>query len=76
MSTSHSALALFEAGLVPNRSLTPGATRPVAVRDVCLMAHEEVVKDVPVALRQRVFQEYGIANEDADKYEVDFRSGR
>jgi hypothetical protein len=72
MSTSHSALALFEAGLVPNRSLTPGDTRPVAVRDVCLTAHEEVVKDVPVALRQQVFQEYGIANEDADKYEVDY----
>jgi anti-sigma factor RsiW len=72
MSTPHSALALFETGIIPNRSLTPGAARPVAVRDVCLMAHEEVVKDVPVALRQRVFQEYGIANEDADKYEVDY----
>jgi anti-sigma factor RsiW len=71
-STPHSAVALFEAETVPNRSLTPGAARPVEVRDVCVMAHEEVVKDVPVALRQRVFQEYGIANADADNYEVDY----
>jgi anti-sigma factor RsiW len=72
MSTLHSGVVAFEAEMVPNRSLTPGATRRVAVRDVCVMAHEEVVKAVPVALRQQVFQEYGIANADADNYEVDY----
>jgi hypothetical protein len=72
MSTLHSAVIAFELEVVPNRSLTPGAARQVAVRDVCEMAHEEVVKAVPAALRQRVFQEYGIANADAGNYEVDY----
>jgi anti-sigma factor RsiW len=72
ISTQNAAVLLFEPEVVPNRSLTPGAIRQVAVRDVCVMAHEEVVKAVPAALRQRVFQEYGIANADADNYEVDY----
>jgi len=71
-STPHLGVVAYEAEVVPNRSLTPGATRQVEVRDVCVMAHEEVVKAVPVALRQQVFQEYGIANADADNYEVDY----
>lgn len=57
---------------VPNRSLTPGATRRVAVRDVCSMPHEQVVRDVPTSLRQEVFQEYGIVNARKDDYEIDF----
>ncbi len=72
MSTPQSDVIGFEAEVVPNRSLTPGATRQLEVRDVCVMAHEEVVKAVPAALRQQVFQEYGIANVDADNYEVDY----
>jgi hypothetical protein len=72
MSTLHSTLSSFEAEVVPNRTLTPGAARAVAIRDVCVMPHEEVVKNVPAALRQRVFQEYGIANADAGNYEVDY----
>lgn len=61
-----------EAAVVPNRILTPGSVRQVAVADVCVMAHEEVVKAVPETLRQLVFQEYGIANVHADNYEVDY----
>jgi hypothetical protein len=72
MSTPYLGGVAFEAEVIPNRSLTPGATRQVAFRDVCVMAHEEVVKDVPAALRQQVFQEYGIANDDAGNYEVDY----
>jgi hypothetical protein len=59
-------------GLVPDRSLTPGATRPVAVGDVCSMPHEDVVRDVPTSLRQQVFEEYGIVNARADDYEIDY----
>jgi hypothetical protein len=72
MSTPDSAVGIAQAEAVPNRRLTPGAARQVAVREVCVMAHEEVVKDVPAALRQQVFQEYGIANADAGNYEVDY----
>jgi hypothetical protein len=61
-----------ESSAVPNRSLTPGATRPVSINDVCSIAHEEVVRDVPAPLRQQVFREYGIANARAEDYEIDF----
>ena len=59
-------------GVVPNRNLTPGAIRRVSRADVCSMAHEEVVRAVPAALRQKVFQEYGIVNPRAADYEIDY----
>jgi len=62
----------IENAAVPNRSLTPGATRPVSLHDVCSTGHEEVVRDVPASLRQRVFHEYGIASARAEDYEIDF----
>jgi hypothetical protein len=57
---------------VPDPNLTPGATRPVSLSDVCSMAHEEVVSDVPAFLRQQVFREYGIVNPRPGDYEVDY----
>jgi anti-sigma factor RsiW len=62
----------FEPGAVPDHGLTPGATRRVTIGDVCSMADEDVVREVPMSLRQRVFQEYGIANARADDYEIDY----
>ena len=57
---------------IPNHNLTPGATRPVTVGDVCSIAHEEVVRDVPSSLRQEVFKEYGIVNPRPGDYEIDY----
>jgi hypothetical protein len=57
---------------VPNRNLTPGVTRQVAISDVCSMPHEEVVLAVPNSLRQEVLQEYGIANAHDGDYEIDY----
>jgi hypothetical protein len=57
---------------VPDPSLTPGATRPVSLGDVCSMPHEEVVRDVSGSLRQQVFREYGIVNPRPEEYEVDY----
>jgi hypothetical protein len=67
-----SAVAAFERGAEPDRSLTPGATRRVAISDVCSVAHEEVVGEVSTSLRQEVLQEYGIVNAHADDYEIDY----
>ena len=57
---------------VPDRGLTPGAARTVSLEEICAMAHEEVELDVPDPLRERVFQEYGIANALASEYEIDY----
>ena len=65
-------VAPFERGTIPNRNLTPGATRAVTIGDVCSMEHEEVVRAVPTPLRQEIFQEYGIVNARADDYEIDY----
>ena len=69
---TESAVAPVERGLVPDRNLTPGATRPVAIGDVCSVAHEEVVRTVPISLRQEVFREYRIVNARVDDYEIDY----
>ena len=61
-----------ERGLVPDRSLTPGATRKVSISEVCSTAHEEVVREAPTSLRQEIFQEYGIVNPHPDDYEIDY----
>jgi len=73
--TRHGANAIaaaLERGALPDRSLTPGATRRVTISDVCSMAHEEVVGQVSMQLRQEVFREYGIVNAHPDEYEVDY----
>jgi hypothetical protein len=57
---------------VPDRALTPGATRPVSIGEVCSVAHEEVVSAVPNDLSQQVFKEYGIVNPRSEDYEIDY----
>ena len=64
--------ATVEDGVEPDPRLTPGATRLVSLHDVCAMPHEEVVVDVPTALRERILQEYGIAQKHESDYEIDF----
>jgi hypothetical protein len=63
---------LFNAGATPNPNLTPGAIRQVKLSEVCSVRREQVVTDVPVSLRQQVFQEYGIANARPEDYEIDY----
>jgi hypothetical protein len=55
----------------PNPVLTPGATVLVDQREVCRQTSEKN-KDVPVAIRRRVFDEYGIRSADPRAYEVDY----
>ena len=69
---TNSAVTSSERGAEPDRSLTPGATRMVAIGDVCSMPHEQVVGEVSTSLRQEVFQEYGIVNAHANDYEIDY----
>jgi hypothetical protein len=55
----------------PNPALTPGATVLADKREVCSETRAKN-KDVPVALRNRVFDEYGIRSADPRAYEVDY----
>lgn len=57
---------------LPDRTLTPGSARPVALAQLCSSRHEEVVRTVPTPLQQQVFQEYGLAGVRAADYEVDY----
>jgi len=68
----NSAAITIAYGAIPNPGLTPGATRTVTISDVCSMAHEEVVRDVPTPLRQAIFQKYRIAATRANDYEIDY----
>jgi hypothetical protein len=69
---ANSPVVLSEGEAIPDRRLTPGATRAVTIRDVCSMAHEDVIREVPTSLRQEIFQEYGIVNAHAEDYEIDY----
>ncbi len=69
---TNSTVAAIDLDAVPDRNLTPGATRNVTVNEICSMAHEDVVREVPLSLRQRILQEYGIENARAEDYEIDY----
>ena len=58
--------------LLPDRALTPGATRPVTIGDLCSVDHDEVIRPVSRTLEQRVFREYGMRDAPVDQYEVDY----
>jgi hypothetical protein len=56
---------------IPNPKLTPGATVLMSPGEVCSASNTKN-KIVPVALRQKVFEEYGIARAEPRAYEVDY----
>jgi hypothetical protein len=64
--------APFERGALPERNLTPGATRSVSISEVCSIPHEDVVRAVSNSMRNEVFEEYGIMNARAEDYEIDY----
>jgi hypothetical protein len=59
--------------LEPSRRLTPGATRQVALREVCSTASDDrAARVIPVSVQSQVFREYGMDGAPAKDYEVDF----
>jgi hypothetical protein len=64
--------APFERGVLPERNLTPGATRSVSIREVCSIPHEDVVRKVSDSMRREVFEEYRIMNARTEDYEIDY----
>jgi hypothetical protein len=62
----------FQALVLPRRTLTPGASRPVRFADLC--SQQDLDNDPPVdpSLQQAVFREYGLANSSQAAYELDY----
>jgi len=56
----------------PDLRLTPGATVPVTQSEVCGTAAAKAVPVVPVSLKRKVFEEYGVTPPQPDVYEVDY----
>jgi hypothetical protein len=58
--------------IVPNPSLTPGEATFASKREVCQASFPAGSGEIPEALKQAVFAEYGMRNAPRDAYEVDF----
>ncbi|MGC2835369.1 MAG: hypothetical protein WA238_14805, partial [Methylocella sp.] len=70
--TGNQITAPENAGMLPNPSLTPGATTTVAIGSICSMSDDEVVAPASSGLQQKVFKEYGIAGAPTANYEIDY----
>jgi hypothetical protein len=64
--------AFIDRSALPVSAWTPGATRTVALTDVCSATHEEVVRPVTASLRNQVLRQYGIGEARAKDYEIDW----
>ena len=59
------------APILPNASLTPGATLSVTAADLSVPGYTKRVRNVPQAVKEKVFAEYGITRRAPREYEVD-----
>ena len=72
-------LAVSAAGLQRNSDpilpdadgMTPGDTLDVTVSDICTPGYSKRVRDVPGAVKQQVYAEYGIRSHKPHQYEID-----
>ncbi len=56
---------------VPNPKLTPGDVLEVTKKDICVVGYSKKVRNVPAAVRRKVFMRYGIIHPAKGAYEVD-----
>jgi anti-sigma factor RsiW len=56
----------------PNLRLTPGAVVAVTENQICGTAPQENDPPVPVSLKRKVFELYGVARSQPDAYDVDY----
>ena len=55
----------------PDSALTPGATLPVTVQDICVPGYSRKVRRVPAQVKRDVYRQYRITSHVAGEYEVD-----
>jgi len=58
--------------VIPEANLTPGATRPTTRADVCRSDPDQSLRVIPVSVRQKVFESYGLPHARPEAYEVDY----
>ena len=57
---------------IPNVTLTPGATIPIGLEDVCTAPPSNNDPAVPDDLKRQVLKEYGLNDRSATAYEIDY----
>lgn len=57
--------------LLPDPRMTPGATLPVTVKDICVPGYTKKVRNVPASVKKQVYAEYGITSRRPGQFEVD-----
>ena len=68
----HFSVQQVRAALIPDSSLTPGATRTIRKDDICSVRPREDFYPIPATLAYRVFEKYRIRNPRPRSYEVDY----
>ncbi len=62
-----------EEAVVPNRSLTPGAVRPVTLKEICSSGDDDLDPRLPPSIERAVIQEYGLPSSAPErKYQIDY----
>lgn len=59
------------APVAPDPVLTPGATLPVTVEDICTSGYSRKVRDVPAEVKRAVYRQYGIRYHRKGEYGMD-----
>lgn len=63
----------LEARLLPDSGLTPGATRPVELADICMEdGDNDLDPAVSPSIKEAVFQAYGVNDNSGGGYQVDY----
>ncbi len=57
--------------ILPDTAMTPGATLDVTAQDICVPGYSKRVRNVPFAVKQQAYAEYGITSHEPGEYEVD-----
>jgi hypothetical protein len=57
--------------LFPDTAKTPGVTRAVTAKAVCVPGSSKAVRNVPTSEKNAVYKEYGITNRKPGSYEID-----
>lgn len=56
---------------MPDPRLTPGDALDVTKADICISGYSKKVRDVPQAVKEQAYREYGITSRQPREYEVD-----